>query len=105
MSRVLPIEVTEAEWMIVQTLLQKYLPQAQVWAFGSRATRCAKKYSDLDLAVITQKPLDLSLLASLAEDFAQSDLPYKVDIVDWSVTSPAFQKIIESQRVAIHQAK
>lgn len=105
MSQVFPIEVTVAEWAIVQNILQKYFPKTQAWAFGSRATRSPKKYSDLDLAIITEKPLDLSLSSSLAEDFAQSDLPYKVDIVDWSLTSPAFRKIIESQRVVIHPAQ
>ena len=105
MSQVLPIEVTSVEWEIVQKILQKYFPKTQVWAFGSRATRHAKKYSDLDLAIITAKPLELAVSSSLAEDFAQSDLPYKVDIVDWSLTSPAFQKIIESQRVVIHPAQ
>jgi len=102
MSQSLSIEVTPSEWEIIQTILQKHFPNTRVYAFGSRAKKCAKKYSDLDLAIMTQAPLDLSVSSSVAEDFAQSDLPYKVDIADWSVTSPAFRKIIESQQVAIH---
>ncbi len=47
------IDIREDHWDIVQGILQKYVPQYEVWAFGSRAKWTAKQYSDLDLAIIT----------------------------------------------------
>ncbi len=86
---------------IVQQILQSRLPDAQVWAFGSRATSTAKPYSDLDLAIINSQPTNLELLASLSEDFSNSDLPFKVDVVDWATTSKAFRTIIQKHKVVI----
>ena len=83
---------------IVQQILQSRLPDAQVWAFGSRTTPTPKPYSDLDLAVINSKPTSLELLATLAEDFSNSDLPFKVDVVDWATTSEAFRSIIQKHK-------
>ena len=38
---------------------------------------------------------------ALAEAFAESDLPWKVDIVDWATTSESFRKIIQQHRVVV----
>ncbi|MBI5936826.1 MAG: nucleotidyltransferase domain-containing protein [Betaproteobacteria bacterium] len=101
---VLPnIAVSPAEWAIIQHILERHVPQHEVWAFGSRAKCTAKTYSDLDLAIITDKPLGLDVSAALAEDFSESDLPYKVDVVDWATTSESFRKIIERDKVVIRE--
>ncbi|MHB1099339.1 MAG: nucleotidyltransferase domain-containing protein, partial [Burkholderiales bacterium] len=47
------IDIRPDHWAIVRGILQKHVPQYEVWAFGSRAKWTAKEYSDLDLAVIT----------------------------------------------------
>lgn len=100
-----PIDVRADHWAIVRNILHKHVPQFEVWAFGSRAKGVAKQYSDLDLAVITDQPLSLSLRAALANDFLESDLPWKVDIVDWATTSESFRKIIERDKVVVQQAR
>ena len=96
-----PITVSEADWLSIQAILRAHVPDCAVWAFGSRATGRAKQYSDLDLAINGGKPLGIDLAAQLAEAFAESDLPYKVDIVDWSTASDAFKKVIERDRVVV----
>ena len=93
------LDVSEAELTIVKSILGRHVPSAAVWAFGSRATGKAKKFSDLDLCVDIGKPLGLDLASALAEDFAESDLPWKVDLVDWATTSEGFRKIIERDRI------
>lgn len=95
------IDISTAQWEIVRAILQQRVPQLAVWAFGSRAKWTAKPYSDLDLAILTNQPLDWSVSAALADDFSESDLPYKVDIVDWATTSEAFRKIIEADKVVL----
>ena len=105
MTEQLPkIDVRPDHWEIVRNILHKHVSQHEVWAFGSRAKWTAKEYSDLDLAVITDKPLSLDVSASLSDDFSESDLPYKVDVVDWATTSESFRKIIERDRVVVQKA-
>lgn len=99
------IDIRPDHWAIVRRILQKHVPQYAVWAFGSRAKWSAKEYSDLDLAVITDKPLPLSIRAALDEDFSESDLPWKVDVVDWASTNASFQKIIEKDKVVVQEAR
>lgn len=98
-----PIDIAPEHLQLVRQILREHVPQYTVWAFGSRAKHTARPHSDLDLAIITDQPLPLSLLAALAEAFSESDLPYKVDIVDWAVTADSFKKIIAQDRVVIQQ--
>ncbi len=87
---------------IVLKILHEHLPgTATVWVFGSRARAKAKKYSDLDLAIDAHKPLVDSLIVDLEVAFDESDLPYKVDIVDWVEAEENFKKIIEQNRIKL----
>ena len=96
-----PIDLSPRDWEIVRNILARHVPQYEVWAFGSRARHTAKEFSDLDLAIITEQPMSLSLSAEIADDFAESDLPIKVDVVDWATTGEAFRRIIESDKVVV----
>lgn len=91
------IDITEKERSIIRDILQRLVPNYPVWVFGSRIKGTAKPFSDLDLAIITPKPLSLSLHAELVEAFSESDLSWKVDIVDWAATTDAFRTIIQQQ--------
>lgn len=95
------IDISPGQWDIVHDILQRHVPGHEVWAFGSRARRRAKPYSDLDLAIITQAPLPLDTRAALSSEFSESDLPWKVDVVDWSVTNDTFREIIRRERVVL----
>jgi type I restriction enzyme, S subunit len=98
------IDVCPAHWEMVRGILQKNVPQCEVWAFGSRVKWTAKAYSDLDLAVITSQPLPLGTRANLCDDFSESDLPWKVDVVDWACTLEPFRRIIERDKVVVQRA-
>ena len=99
------IDIHPDHWDIVRRILQKHVPHYSVWAFGSRAKWTAKSYSDLDLAIITDKPLTLDVSASLSDDFSESGLPWKVDIVDWATTRGSFRKMIEREKVVVDTGK
>jgi len=90
---------------IVRSILQKHVPQYAVWAFGSRVKWTAKAYSDFDLAVISDTPLSLDVNTCLSEDFSESDLPWRVDVVDWATTSASFRKIIERDKVVVQHGQ
>lgn len=97
------LDVRSDHLQMVRDILQKHVPQCEVWAFGSRAKWTAKEYSDLDLCIVSDKPLSFSVLGAIEEDFSESDLPWKVDVVDWATTSPSFRKIIERDKVLVHR--
>lgn len=104
-STIPKIDIRPDHWEIVRDILHKHVPDYDVWAFGSRAKWTAKQYSDLDLAVITDKPLSLEVSANLSDDFSESDLPWKVDIVDWATTQDNFREIIKRDKVVVQKAK
>ncbi|MDR7122305.1 nucleotidyltransferase domain-containing protein [Rheinheimera soli] len=95
------LDISSEHLAIVQHILRQLVPSCEVWAFGSRVKGAAKPFSDLDLVIMSQQPLSLALMASLQEVFSESDLPWKVDIVDWSTTSPDFKAVIEQQKVKV----
>lgn len=98
------LQIAPEHAAIVHAILQKNVPDREVWAFGSRVKGTAKPFSDLDLAIIGDKPLPLATLADLADDFSTSDLPWKVDIVDWATLSPEFREIIAGQKMVFQTA-
>lgn len=100
-----PIELDASSWLEVRQILGEQAPQWEVWAFGSRARYTAKPYSDLDLALITDAPLSLAAMANIQSAFEASDLPIRVDIVDWASTSEAFRKIIAHDKVVVQRAQ
>ncbi|NPV02821.1 MAG: nucleotidyltransferase domain-containing protein [Brevinematales bacterium] len=78
----------------VRVILRKYIPDMSVCAFGSRVKGNSEDYSDLDIAVLGDNGLEFSVYTRLKEEFEESDLPFRVDIVDYSKVSPEFKKII-----------
>lgn len=89
----------------VLDILATHLPKgAVVSAFGSRAKGRARRFSDLDLAVDVGRRLTLDETALLAEAFSDSDLPFRVDIVDWQAIGDGFRKAIAGQRVPLFGA-
>ena len=76
---------------IVRAILREYLPPGtRVHVFGSRAHGRARRYSDLGLALVSDRPLGIALLGAIAEALSESDLPFKVDLLDVRSIEPAF---------------
>jgi predicted nucleotidyltransferase len=96
------IDLSADERAIVCDILRAHLPPGTlVWVFGSRATGTARRYSDLDLALEAETPLGLAVLADVAGALSESDLPYKVDVIDLRSVDPAFRALIEPEMVAL----
>jgi len=95
------LDIKGEDWSVVSGILARLVPTYDIWAFGSRVTGKAKQYSDLDLVVISDKPLSFADYATLKEAFDESDLPYRVDIVDWAAATSSFREIIQKNKVII----
>jgi len=87
---------------LVLDILHANLPaSARAWVFGSRATGRARHYSDLDLAIDAGRRLTLDEIARLTEAFSDSDLPYKVDLIDWHEIDDCWRQMIVAERVIL----
>ena len=99
-----PMDLNPRSLQTVERILADYVPHCEVRAYGSRARWEAKDYSDLDLAVVGDGPTDPRIMGDLREAFEESDLPIRVDIVDWHTIDDAFRSRIEPDCVVIQQA-
>jgi uncharacterized protein len=95
------LDIDPSDLALVLAILVRHVPGREIWAFGSRVGGRARKYSDLDLCVVGDAPLPADIRAALAEDFSESDLPYKVDLVDWAAASGSFRDIISSGKIVL----
>jgi type I restriction enzyme S subunit len=98
------IDLNPNDWEEVKRILMSCVPGYEVWAFGSRVKGTAKKYSDLDLAVISEQQLPIATMAELRHSLEESDLTIKVDVVDWAQTTAQFRKIIKENKVVVQMA-
>ena len=88
------LTLSSPELKIVQDILKKYIPNKTVYAFGSRVCGKVKEFSDLDLVIIDQELLDVSIYVALKNAFDDSNLSIKVDIVEWVNLTQSFKDII-----------
>ena len=90
------IAVLPAEFHIILDILKKHVPGCQVLVFGSRYKHTHYDASDLDIAIKGQERLPFLKTADIKEDFMESDLPFRVDVVDYHAISDSFRAIIDT---------
>jgi type I restriction enzyme S subunit len=97
------LDLEPADLDAVQRILREHLPGCEVRAFGSRVQGTARRFSDLDLAVVAQAPVSLSVLEALRDAFSESNLPMRVDVVDLAAVSESFRRIVESHAEVVQE--
>jgi type I restriction enzyme S subunit len=98
------IDITEEQRKILIGLLHRYLPDVEVWAYGSRVKWTARPNSDLDLVVFAAPELE-SKVGELKDALAESDLPFLVDLHTWDDIPKRFHEIIRKEYVVVHESK
>ena len=105
MTRPLHIDLPADHRRLVLDILRAHLPRrTKTWVFGSRVAGRARRYSDLDLAIDAGRRLTVDEIAELAEAFSDSDLPYKVDLVDWHNIDDRWRQTITAASAALTEA-
>jgi len=94
--------VSPEEMEMILIVIKKHVPQCDVLAFGSRFKGTHDDASDLDLVLVGKEKLGLSLIGRIKEDFMESDIPFKVDILDYHSISPAFREIVDNGHERIY---
>ena len=102
MAIVKDIDITPEQRQLVCSILATYLRGAEVWAYGSRVHWNCTPSSDLDIVAFSS---DKSGLANCRDAFAESSLPFRVDIFLWDEIPENFQIKIKQEYAILLQAE
>ena len=103
-SKLTGIDLRADEHKEVVRLLQRYLPDTEVWAYGSRVKGAARPASDLDLVAFASAG-QKEAVSRLREAFDESPLPFRVDLFVWDNVPKEFHRNIEEARVVVQKEK
>jgi DNA polymerase sigma len=100
------LDIRPAHLELLCGLLEEHVPDAEVWAYGSRVTGTAHDGSDLDLVVRNPPRLDQpqGTLHRLVGALTESNLPILVDVLDWALLPEPFRREIARQHVVVRPA-
>ena len=87
----------------VKRILEAYVPGIEVRVFGSRVSGTARKFSDLDLALVAAENIPFDRIEALKDAFADSSLPFQVDALDWHAIGSSFRKVIEKKYEVVQE--
>lgn len=91
------IDAKDEEIEFISKTIKKHISDCEIRVFGSRIKGKARRYSDIDIAIITNGKIEWSILGKIGDEFAESEIPYRIDIIDWNAIDESFRKIIEEK--------
>jgi predicted nucleotidyltransferase len=92
------IEIDAEDYEILKSVLKKY--PYKFYAYGSRVKCKARRYSDLD--IYCEDKMGDEDMMNLKWDLEESDMTIKVDVIDASICSKEFVKMIKEDLVEIN---
>ena len=95
------IDLEEKYINILKDIINDIVPGCRVYIFGSRAKKTSWKYSDVDLLICGDNELTPKERYALAEALDESDIPFRVDIVDVHELSEDFKQSIKNDCVEL----
>ena len=100
-----PLHLPEQYLKMIKGILQAHLPNAEVWAYGSRVNGDYYDASDLDLVVrqpdnLMQRQVNLD---ETKEAFVESNVPIIVQLVDWARIPESFHQEILAKYAVVQK--
>ncbi len=88
---------------LLKQIVRKYLPDEsyKTFIFGSHASGKNRKFSDIDLGIVGPIPLTPKEYISITNDLEESDLPYRVDLIDFTKVSDKFRQVSLNNTIQI----
>jgi len=86
------------------SLLEQYLPNTTIWAYGSRVAGNARPWSDLDLVVFSDTEQKKQIF-SLKEALEESNLSFRVDLLEWDSLPDNFRENISASPTVLLNAE
>jgi DNA polymerase sigma len=101
------LQLSPRHLALLRELLLRHLPDAEILAYGSRVTGQGHAASDLDLVVRNPRhpEIESNGLSTLLAALNESNLPLRVDIVDWARIPESFQREIEAAFVVVQNGE
>jgi predicted nucleotidyltransferase len=101
------IVISPDEEKIIADIIIKLAPDCNVYAYGSRVRGTNRETSDLDLAfaLLDGARLPFTRLGDIKYAFCESDLIFRVDVLDYNGIEEHFRKIIDRERREIAGAR
>lgn len=78
-------------------IIRTYLKEnsVDIILFGSRAEGNASNVSDFDIALRSKTEINDSILNNIKEKLENSNIPYKIDLVDYNKVTDALRESID----------
>ena len=97
------LDLSPRHLALLRDILAHHVPDAEVWAYGSRVLGTAHEGSDLDLVMRHPDDLgkDVANWPALQEALQASPLPMLVDVHLWSRLPASFHPEIERSYVVV----
>ena len=97
------LNLSDDDFNLIIQLIKTHLPDAIIWAYGSRVKGKSHIGSDLDVVVLnkTNDTLPSEGLQQLRQALEESDLPMLIDIHDWAYLPKSFKDEIEKNKVIL----
>lgn len=87
---------------LIQTILNTYVPNQTVLAYGSRTKGTSHEGSDLDLVIVSDKDaITQKQLSALRDAFSESNLPILIDVLDWNTLPDEFKQEIDKEHIVL----
>lgn len=90
---------------VIVAIIRSVLGQAEIFLFGSFAKCKARSDSDVDIAIRTGAEIPFEQMMRLKHLFAESDLPFFVDLVDLNAIDESFRRSIQDDFVELSRGK
>ena len=81
------------------SLVTALMPDAKIYLFGSRVRKIHAQWSDIDIALDTGKHIDHAALDEVKSVLQATNMPYKVDVVDFNGVSEQMRDSITKERI------
>lgn len=94
--------LSEKHLAIIQEILAPHQTITHALLFGSRARGAFKPTSDVDIAL--KGAITIKLIAKIKAEFEESNLPFFVDIVDYTKADNALKSEIDAQGKILYLA-
>ena len=88
---------------IILSYLKPY--KVSVYLYGSRAKNNFRPHSDVDIAILAEKPLPNGLIPALREALEESTITLNVEIVDLAHSDETFRKKVLKEGVLWKDSK
>ena len=97
--------VSEEEKKEILRVIKTFAPDYDVLVFGSRYKWDSKDHSDIDLVFAGDSKMPPIQIFKLREAYDATNLPYRVDILDYNAISESFRKIIDAGNEVIYKGR